>query len=475
VNHLDFKGTQAIVHSGYGRLPHSRFSLLIVESQQAWKAHLQRLLPKITGGLAKPDEWAFNIALTAPGLEALGISKEDLATFSLPFQQGMAQPDRARALGDIGDNAAANWLWGTEKNPVHVLAMVFAKDESILAARQLEFVDAMVDDGSCKVVGPELMGEPAEKTAAGFSREHFGFADGVSQPVISGSIAEGSSDEQKLKRRHGEYWRHSLIAPGEFLLGYENEYGQTDKWPTVAERTELGKGRDFGLDGTYLVMRQLGQDVSAFWEFLDRQVDNLGEEERERARLRLAAKLVGRWPSGASMVAHPDTDPNPTEQGGINDFLFGQTDPQGYACPVGSHVRRTNPRDLLDDDPELGVKLSNRHRILRRGRNYGANVTDPFDKSAADRDRERGLIFICLNANIARQFEFIQQTWVNNTKFQGLYEESDPLIGRRGERVLTIQRRPVRQHVHGLESFVTVRGGAYFFLPGIDALRHLSS
>jgi deferrochelatase/peroxidase EfeB len=147
-------------------------------------------------------------------------------------------------------------------------------------------------------------------------------------------------------------------------------------------------------------------------------------------------------------------------------------------------VRRSNPRDSLDPDPgtQKSIDVGNRHRLLRRGREYGPptapeGLATGIDDGGIDDGRERGLHFVCLSASIARQFEFIQRTWVNNPKFSGLYEDADPLVGSRraGADSFSIQGQPVRTRLTGLPQFVTVRGGAYFFLPGIRAIRYLAS
>jgi deferrochelatase/peroxidase EfeB len=179
--------------------------------------------------------------------------------------------------------------------------------------------------------------------------------------------------------------------------------------------------------------------------------------------------------SGAPLVKYPSSDPHagtPTLSK-ENDFEYDATDAHGFACPVGSHIRRANPRDALGPDPETALKSANRHRLLRRGRSYGQRLTDPFVEDGG----ERGLHFICLNGDLERQFEFVQQTWVNNTTFAGLHCESDPLVGNQDEssRRFTVQADPLRSRVHNLRSFMTVRGGAYFFLPGLKALRYLAS
>ena len=156
-----------------------------------------------------------------------------------------------------------------------------------------------------------------------------------------------------------------------------------------------------------------------------------------------------------------------------NEFTFA-SDPHGFACPVGSHIRRANPRDSLAADPAAALRLANRHRLLRRGRPYVRPVPEGAAQKNGD---ERGMLFICLNGDIERQFEFVQQNWVNNSVFGGLGCEQDGLVGAPGEPpgCFTVQSASVRQRTLNIPSFVTVRGGAYFFLPGLATLRYLAT
>ena len=162
----------------------------------------------------------------------------------------------------------------------------------------------------------------------------------------------------------------------------------------------------------------------------------------------------------------------------------GGNDPFGHKCPLGSHIRRTNPRDSVFPGTDEALTMPNVHRILRRGRAFGPPVApsmEPDDILAAeDAGEERGLHFICFNTDIGRQFEFVQHTWANNPKFASMYRELDPLIGDHGKRhreskgTFTIPAEPLRKQITGVKRYVNVLGGAYFFLPGIKALRVLA-
>lgn len=478
MSELALEEIQGIVISGYGKLPWASFALLRMESTAGGREFLRQILPHITTAANRSDQCRLNIAITATGLRTLDVSDDVLRTFLLPFQQGMAHDDRSRVLGDLRENQPANWNWGAS-SPVDLLVMLYAKQQATLEQRQEELIGQALAAGLVSEVVPAIGTEPPPNAPTGFGREHFGFADGISQPILAGSYPPNSDFAKQMQEQHGAYLPHNTIAPGEFILGYENEYGQLPDSP-VSKKSKLpGNGTDLGRNGSYLVARQLSQDVGGFWQFVDEQTRG-GSESDEQARVRLASKLVGRWPDGTPLSAASQAQPAPKNtRTGLNDLSFADSDPHGLGCPLGSHIRRANPRDTLDDDPQLSHKFSKRHRILRRGRNYGPFVADPFTATADELEQERGLFFMCLNTNISRQFEFVQHTWLNNAKFNGLYDETDPLLGPRygdlEQKPFTVQQQPIRRRVHGLSQFVTVRGGAYFFLPGMHAIRWLAN
>jgi Dyp-type peroxidase family len=306
------------------------------------------------------------------------------------------------------------------------------------------------------------------------SKEHFGFRDGISQPHIAELEPLLVGIDQ--------------VRAGEFVLGYTNEHGQRTMCAQVdpildprglLPAVELSEQRDFGRNGSYLVLRTLAQDVHGFWEFIDTATQQDGKSDTS-ARIALASKMVGRWPSGAPLVKTPEHDD--PELATANDFLYHREDPDGLRCPIGSHIRRTHPRDSLPPRPgsEQSIAVNKRHRLLRRGRAYGPPLAASMnheDMLAAEPDgQERGLHFVSLCANLSRQFEFVQGAWVNNPHFAGLRSDTDPLIGVRHEGgTFTMPADPVRERVHDLPSFVGMRGGGYFFLPGRRALQFLAS
>ncbi|MBV9230114.1 MAG: peroxidase, partial [Chloroflexi bacterium] len=179
-----------------------------------------------------------------------------------------------------------------------------------------------------------------------------------------------------------------------------------------------------------------------------------------------AAKLMGRWRSGAPLVLAPQQDDPElvADRQRNNNFNYGQMDPQGLACPIGAHLRRVNPRDTINN-------LS-RRRLIRLGLPYGPLLPE----GTPDDGMDRGIAIFFGCASLSRQFEFVQKDWINAPKFQGLDQDKDPIVGDHdGTYNMTIQKRPIKKTLRGLPRFTTVKGGAYFFLPGLQALRLLAN
>jgi Dyp-type peroxidase family len=470
------------------------------------------------------DVWVVNLALTASGLRKFGVSEDELGQqFSAEFREGIApkpnsdaMPRRCNLLGDIGENSPKHWQWGGwgANQDIDGILLLYAATENELekliedeAKRAQKYGIQFLESAAPGKKGNPLIlrGRLHEDL-----REHFGFKDGISQPIIDGapvSVVDQIRGDPKEARI-------SLVKPGEFVLGYANERGTR-----VIHATDCAQGerrskatqssRDLTCNGTHLVFRQLEQDVDAFHRdtlLAAKRIRGDDGKEIEENRKWVAARLIGRKSSGEPLIP-PSTYPpqrrlqwvaalltgqQPSDETTSvsadssqqekardrrpksrerNDFLYYFEDPFGLACPLGAHIRRANPRDLIGPDPETALRLSKMHRIIRRGRSYGERWT----KDSAQGE-ERGMLFICLNADIAGQFEFIQHTWINNGRFNGLQGETDPLMNYPGEgRSLTIQRRPTSERVDSIHQYVRVRGGAYFFLPGIEALRSLAA
>jgi Dyp-type peroxidase family len=453
---LELDDIQGLLVRGYGSLPAAEFLLLRIDDAGPARRGLRGWADGVTSADSAPADTAFNVALTAAGLAALSPDGVLVPGFSEPFASGMATEYRSRLLGDVGDDEPTGWAWGGPgADPVHLIALLYARDPTVLKST--------VDEAVRHATGHGMAVIRRLPTLELSEREQFGFRDGLSQPTMDGlpRAAEG-----------GE-----VVRAGEFVLGYLNEYGLLTERPLLPPQRDpdrilpadpAGSGAaDLGRNGSYLVVRQLRQDVRAFWDFVDQAATGPDGTPDPAARELLAAKLVGRWRSGAPLTLSPERDDD--RQVTANDFGYQELDARGLRCPIGAHIRRTNPRDSLEPQPgtESSREVNRRHRLLRRGRNY-----------ATDGDAgERGLHFMCLNANLIRQYEFVQHSWVNDPSFNGLTGSVDPLVGPRGAAgtTFTEQAAPVRRRHLGLPRFVQVRGGAYFFLPGIRALRYLAS
>ena len=438
---LERADIQGLFARGYSNLHLASFLLLGFDGGgHAW---LRDLLAAVTTADDRPERRAVNVAFTSAGLRRIGLDDESVAQLSNEFVAGMTTPHRQRLLADQGASDPSRWDWGGPGTPpVHAVLLLYATDGAELAGLEEQQAQLL------RRHRVQVLRRLGTSDLDGF--EPFGFRDGISQPLVEGLGKTGP--------------RELTVKAGEFLLGYPNEYGRLTDHPPI------------GRNGSYLVFRQLEQDVRGFWRSLDRATRGTDGAEDPAARVRLGAKFVGRWPSGAPLVLAPDADePALAEE---NDFRYHHTDPRGARCPIAAHIRRSNPRDSLDPDPGSNDSLAvnRRHRLLRRGREYGSSLTPEEALRDEDDGEPRGLHFVCLNANIARQFEFVQHTWLNNPKFAGLYDDADPLVGPSEPYggTFTAPTDGIRERVTGVPRFVTVKGGAYFFMPGLAALRSLA-
>ncbi|HEY5895174.1 MAG TPA: hypothetical protein VIT91_18285 [Chthoniobacterales bacterium] len=490
---LDYGDIQGLVRFGYKRMTRAHYNLVRVKNAAAARSWLRSAPVTTAEAMTPPPKTALQVAFTASGLRALGVPESVIEGFSHEFRTGMTAESRSRQLGDVGTNAPELWDWGGPSREPHAIVMFFAEPGFFAA-----FVEGSTGAAWQEAFEPLV---PPLDTADLDGIEPFGFVDGISQPQIDW--------EQRKETTHAQLDYSNVVALGEILLGYRNEYGKFTERPLLdpgASSAELPDAedapqkKDLGRNGTYLVMRQLHQDVRGFWQFVHEQA-----EGDEQAAEKLAATMVGRTKDGDPLVPLrkdpiPGVDP---EQARKNQFTYDE-DPAGARCPFGAHIRRANPRNAdypnrptniftkiitmlgfgprgFYDDLTSSVRF---HRILRRGREYGVEL--PAEKAVdapPPGDPGRGLHFICLNANILRQFEFLQNAWMMNTKFAGLTGESDPLMGNRqpipGCPVTSNFTVPsnsgLARRVTGLRQFVTVRGGAYFFLPGLRALRYFAT
>lgn len=493
----EYGDIQALARFGHGGLKEALFLLLEIADAAAAGDWLAQAPVNSAEWSTTPPDTALQLAFSANGLRALGLDEGVLEGFSEEFLAGMAgEPSRSRRLGDIAHNDPAQWRWGGDPDRVpHLLLMLYAQTGQ-LAAWSTTLRDGLFDRAfRCLAELP---------TTDHGEREPFGFVDGISQPAIDWERRQTSD----LHRRD----RYSnLLSLGELLLGYPNEYGQYTRRPLIdpeqdaaarllPEAEEQPGLHDLGRNGSYLVMRQLHQDVAGFWRFMDSQA-NGDPQQREQ----LASRMVGRQRDGTPLVARSAQTIEGIGESGrqadLNQFDF-VADPHGQQCPLGAHIRRSNPR--TGDFPPGVTGLLSRlkrifgfgrrfpgddliastrfHRLLRRGRVYGAPLTPEQALESDVSDESRGLHFICLVANISRQFEFVQNAWTMGCKFAGVHNEADPLLGTRQpladgqptDHFSQPDPRGPAHGTHGLPPFVTVQGGAYFFMPGIRALRYMA-
>jgi Dyp-type peroxidase family len=416
-----------------------RYEFLSFRNPAAGSAWLTAIMDKVQSAktmsesVDKDKRW-ITVAFTANGLRALGVDEASLATFPQEFREGMTA--RAAILGDTGTNDPAHWVDKTESPDLHAIAILFARDTAERNRCVSEHGKLVAECPGVKVLSSlDLEATPPFDHA----HDHFGYRDRLSQPVIEGTAdvpTPGSG---------------APLKAGEFILGYPDESGSG---PALPQPEILSR------NGSFMAYRRLEEHVGRFRDFLRANGKTPAEQEL------IAAKLMGRWRSGAPLVLAPDkddpalgADPNRN-----NNFNYKHDDPQGYAVPLGAHMRRMNPRDTAAN--------MNRRRMIRRGATYGAYLPE----GTPDDGQERGIAAFVICASLIRQFEFAQNVWVNDRNFHELGNERDPIIGTQdGTLEFKIPKRPIRRKITGLPAFTTVRGGAYFFLPGLKALHWLAA
>jgi deferrochelatase/peroxidase EfeB len=515
--------TQACVVTGFSTLStgYALFLRFDWPSDSPSKGFLDRLMAvaPVTSAAAigqkngKVQTRAASVAFTATGLRRMGLSDAALASFSRPFQEGMFQEDRLRRLGDrregkwLGTVMEDGPIWSANTLPrtlphdpasafevqppdmpeecnqtsitVHALLLLYAQDTSD-AATWVDQVRAVLADDHIAIVRTLDLVLDVERNT-GFSREHFGFADALSQPqpfdqnsaVLVNDLPALTGDPVQG------------VPLGEFLIGHINGHQEPAPGPVVADSPAARRASlpafskaegfcDLGVNGSYLVARELRQDVAAFWQSMERNAAALRMRDPEGSAhvtgTWLADRVVGRDRNGHLLCPGNKVLPACSDGSPDSSFRYFDHDPDGRGCPAGSHVRRAFPRDALAPtaaDKATLLQAANNHRILRRGRKFGTRIADPMTDDGA----ERGLLFMCLNTDIERQFEFVQQTWLLNGSFATLFEETDPLVGPAGR--MTLRDGNLRR-IAKVDTFVRMAGGDYFFLPSLPALRYLA-
>jgi Dyp-type peroxidase family len=446
---LNATDIQGFALRGYN-LPCARYLFLKVESAEGARRFIDRILGQITTG----ERWdhgkplfTVNMAFTQKGLERLELPEATLLTFPIDFQQGMKA--RGEILYDTGRNGPEHWDAVWRDDTVDIWAGVNAQSEEIREQKCGELIALMVETGGVTVAGFQdaaLLRIDNEVSP----KEHFGYTDGFGNPDFLGVVRDSQPGHGKLNQ-HGEW---VSLATGELLLGYADEAGELP----VAPIPHL-----LANNGTFMVYRKLHQNVATFRNYLNEKgAQYPGGKEK------LASKFVGRWRDGTPVERSPDKpDPVLVRDSNNNvDFTLGG-DPHGVRCPIGAHLRRVNPRD----DFGFNGQLVNRRRITRRGMPYGAYV--PEDQPVSD-TAEHGVVFMVLNASISRQFEFVQQQWIEYGNDAKSGNDKDFLMGNHeGRGKFVVQGDP--PFVCGrLPNFVELRGGAYFFVPSMTALKMMA-
>lgn len=416
----------------------ARYEFLTFHEPEGGRTWLSGILDKVgtatrVGQNELDSRWV-TVAFTWNGLRALGVDERLLTTFPEEFRQGMAA--RAEILGTTGANHPEHWIGKLASPDLHAIVILFARNLAERERCTREHQKYLSTRSGVEALSSLDLEAISPFT---YAHEHFGYRDRLSQPVIKG-IGEQPTPGSGPP-----------LQPGEFFLGYVDETGCQ---PALPEPEVLSR------NGSYLAYLRLEEHVGAFRDFLRQHGDTPEQQEL------IAAKLMGRWRSGAPLTLAPQKDDPKlgSDLRRTNDFNYATMDPYGYGCPVGSHIRRMNPRDT-------GENLQ-RRKMIRRGGTYGP----PLPEGAPEDGVERGIAAFVGCASLVRQFEFAMNVWANDPKFQDLGNERDPFVGTQdGTFDLTIPKRPIKRKINGLPAFTTVRGGAYFFLPGIKGLRYLAT
>lgn len=423
---------QSLVFTGFGSLKAGRL-LRLMGITPVW---LKRIFDRIGFGRNR-HELAVQLLLTASGAERLGASREDISLLGREFEQGMTSPQSRQRLGDVAGAASEHWGWSDRTH--EAVLLVYAKDHASLQLQIDSLTLGVVVASSQDIYLPEN------------GREAFGFMDGLSN--------------LQLDRPDREV--PNAIPDGELLIGHEDAQGD------IMDLGPLGK------DSSFVAARELEQDVAKFWKFWIDAADGDAKQA-----VFLASKAMGRWPNGMPLL--PDQTEEPAYEQSKAVIQSFSDDRQGKGCPFGSHVRRSHPRDTLGESAEVSRKISRLHRIMRRGRLYGPPapvdcypepLQEPMDLSHQGTNEDaRGLMFLCICADLRQQMEFIQQNWLNAPKHADLYNEVDPILAH-GEMPRTFGMRTCsyKRYIDGVGGYVLPKGGAYYLLPSKSVLESLLS
>lgn len=443
----------SLVLGGVGKLPHAALMALSFPNPAEAQAFVRHWRVKLAYGRTQTDS-ALSIAFSHEGLKLLNLPEPVRAMLPESFRSGMSNEYRARKLGDPA-SADSRHQWNDTN--VHAVMLIHA-DLGVTLSNTLSALKVDCEGRRIEVLHTEKLGAAASAPLARAASvaNPLDVRDGISQPRIRG-LDDTLTPGDDLH----------AVAPGEILLGHPDNLGQSAAAPADG-------GPDLLRNSSFLVVRQLAFHRLAFDRYLLEEAlrqlpsdtPRSGDPACVAAQQMLAAKMLGRWPSGVSLLKSPESDPGPLMDWPIpadNDFLLGRDDPQGLRCPLGAHIRRMNPRDSFEPGSQTQVAISNRHRILR--------VSRRFYRPAHDQQPlVEGLMFMCLNADIERQFEFLQQTWGLGANFHGLDNEVDPLLATGSGAGFSIPSGTNSRRLPPLPRLTTLLGGGYFLLPGKELL-----
>lgn len=477
---LNFADIQGNILRGYNFGAGAHYFISVPDAGEG-----RRLLRDVLLHVTDGRDWggsrpviAVNVALTFAGLKVLGVESAVLEDLPQAFQADIAERARCQ-LGDIGPSDPAHWEpeWRQEDHILVLLASseTAQSDDPTAAfndrfprlANARRWLECRVTQRRARIVRRQ------EVAALNNHREHFGYADGSGQPAVEGVPSNWPG--QGVPEPETGAWRD--IKAGEFIMGYPNEDGESLSGPAWWLKR----------NGSFMVYRKLQQDVAQFqdkvWDLGRRWVETKpaalsGATLSTHASFELmAAKLAGRWRDGTAIELNQRLDELASltclqfemDRHLGNNFRYGSD--TEYVCPRGAHIRRANPRDLLGRDGQE----SRRHRIIRRGMPYGKPyLSDVGSGKAPNDDGDRGLIFMCFNADLERQFEVVQGQWCADGNVFHLGDDQDFLLGNRAGGKVTIEGHPPF-FVPSEPGLVVTRGCRYLLMPGLGALHRLSA
>ncbi|PKY02385.1 Dyp-type peroxidase [Aspergillus campestris IBT 28561] len=371
-----------------------------------------------------------NIAFTSKGMVKL--DRDELRDD--PFIKGM-YTDMVSEGRDTDEEWDNSW-----RQDVHGVLLICGTEKKVQSTRERIIRTSL--GSSIAVVGKPMAGATLPKKKDIHDPEHFGFRDGVSQPILKGL------DDDKIKE---EGVQKTFTAPGTILINNPGFYDDNKKWWEP----------DWAKNGSYFVLRKMGQDVPKFHKYCENKARQLGFTQDE-----FEARLVGRWKNGAPVEKYPFE--SSTFDGNLNDWDYEDPNKQTN-CPFAAHIRKTNPR--------IGVGNTTNNLMMRRGIPYG-----PVWEPGKNDEVERGLLFTCYQSAIKNGFQFVMNRWVYNHGFPHDRNGQDAIIGQDIKGAVEEEDKKLRlrlldkkglEHEISFTTFISVKGGEYFFTPPLQFIRGL--